>query len=651
MTSRESLVQAKGLEILSAFTHSLSGTSEPRFLMDVLSDSLMRHLGAVAGGIQVLDDDWSETGLPPCHIFPGDMEEKLLVPCRERREVLKGSGLKSLVTKLTGESPLPPGAVDDLILLDLPLFSKDSPIGLITLWIPSAVADSLPLRPDLSSEEGDFLSALGREIALRITNLVLHCRADNLVSERQKRLWELWVLQETSNALRGTVELDKILRMILAGATTGLGLGFNRAALFLLNEKSGLLQGMLGVGPDNPEEAGSIWESLSDTTETNLSKQIERYAEYQPRRSRFNTQVKSIRIPLSAGAGALSRCVSARDAVNVGGPDHDPPPERELIDRLSMTSFAATPIVARDHIFGVIAVDNIFDRRPITDDDLRLLVMFAGQAGLAIASARAHLAHRLATEELKTARDQLVQSERLAALGEIAASLAHEIRNPLVSIGGFARRLEKKLHGQEPNCRYAGIIAGEVQRLEQFLEEILLFGQDRRPTLRPVRLESVVDDTVRLFSRHFSETGIAVKKLLPPELPLLMADAGQLRQVFINLFSNASDAMAGGGELTLAVTVEHVPPTCVIMKVSDTGGGVEPEALGNIFNPFYTTKSGGHGLGLALTQRILSEHGGRIMVRNHPGRGLTFVITLPLSSQGGEAEERTSGQRIGGGKG
>lgn len=648
MAEGESLVRGKGPEILYAFTHSLPDTPGPRSLTDVLSDSLRRHLGAVAGCIQVMDDDWRETGLPPCHIFPVGMEETLLVPCRERREALKGSGLKSLVTKVSGKGLLSPDAAEDLVLLDLPLLSKDSPIGLITLWIPSTAADSLPLRPDLSSEGSDFLSALGREIALRVTNLILHCRAGNLVRERQERLRELWILQETSNALRGTIELDKILRMILAGATTELGLGFNRAALFLLNEKSGLLQGMLGVGPDSPEEAGRIWESLSGKADNNLSRQIERYAEYQPRRSLFNTRVKSIRIPLSTGAGALSRCVSTRDAVNVRDPHHDPPPERELIDRLSMTSFAATPIIARGRIFGVIAVDNLFDRRPISEDDLRLLVMFAGQAGLAIASARSHLAHRLATEELKSARDQLVQSERLAALGEIAASLAHEIRNPLVSIGGFARRLEKKLHGQEPDCRYAGIIADEVQRLEQFLEEILLFGQDRGPILKPVPLENVVDDAVSLFSRHFSETGIAVRKLLPPDLPRLMADAGQLRQVFINLFSNASDAMAGGGELTLTGTVEHGPPTCVIMSVADTGGGVEPEALGNMFNPFYTTKSGGHGLGLALTQRILSEHGGQITVRNRPGRGLTFVITLPLEPQGGGRGRGESGGASGG---
>jgi two-component system sensor histidine kinase HydH len=617
-----------GLETLSSFARDLSGTLDPRLLMEGLADSLRRNLGAFAGCIQVSQAGWSEAGLPPCHVFPEEAREALLETCRSRSGVATDD--RPRLFPPSKGIPRPPGRTGEGRLLDLPLLYKGSRVGLITLWLPTELADSLPLHPDLPTGERDLLSLLGDEIALRVINVMLHCRAENLVQERELRLRELWILQETNNALRGTVKLNRILKMILAGATTELGLGFNRAALFLLNEKTGYLQGMLGVGPDSSEEAARIWASLAREGNLGLSRQIEIYAENQPASSRFDTLVKGIRISVGAGRGSLAHCISTRSAIRVNGHPHDHPPERELGEKLSMTLFAATPIVARDQVFGIMAVDNIFDHKPITDENLRLLTMFANQAGLAIAGAKAHRAHQRAAEELRAARDQLVQSERLAALGEIAANLAHEIRNPLVTIGGFARRLEKKFNGSDTGGRYAGIIASEVHRLEQFLDQVLHFGQDRKPVFGAVHPEALIEDTLGLFSWQFEEAGIKVRRSLPPDLPSLEADANQLRQVFINLFSNAAEAMAEGGVLTLSGGLEPGPPALLRIAVSDSGGGMEPDALGNIFSPFFTTKRGGHGLGLSLSQRIIDAHGGRITVENFPGRGLTFQLYLPL---------------------
>jgi signal transduction histidine kinase len=468
-------------------------------------------------------------------------------------------------------------------------------------------------------------------LSLLISNDTLRSRTGTMTKQREKHLRELWIIQETNNALRGTLQLNRILKMILAGATTEMGLGFNRAALFLLNERTGLLQGMMGVGPSSAEEAEQIWESLARHSGLSLSRQIELHARNQPRESLFDALVKGMRVPVLPDGGTLSRCVTARATELVEGPDHTPPPEAELARRLSMTVFAATPIISRNQVFGLMVVDNIFDGKPITDYDLRLLSMFAGQAGLAIANAKELRAHQRAAEELSSARDRLLQTERLALLGEIAAGLAHEIRNPLVTIGGFARRLEKKLSPSDPNQRYAGIIAGEVHRLEEFLNEILLFGKDRQPVKTPLQLNDIIRESVHLFSVNLSEAGITVRTNLSESLPPVNADAGQMKQVFVNLFSNALDAMPAGGELAVESSYDPGPPTAATVSVSDNGGGVDPEVLGNIFNPFYTTKSGGHGLGLALSQRIVTHHAGRLSVVNHPARGLTFTITLPLS--------------------
>lgn len=517
----------------------------------------------------------------------------------------------------------------------LPAASGDRP-SLLVVPVPAAegAAGACLLSWDHPSSAGPLDPRSGRTLVMTISmisaNETLRSRTGTMTREREKHLQEMWTLQEMNNALQGTLQLNRILKMILAGATTEMGLGFNRAALFLLNERTGLLQGMMGVGPDSAEEAEQIWESLSRHSDLSLSRQIELHAGNQPRESLFDARIKGMRIPVTPGGGTLSHCVTARTTERVEGPDHDPPPEIELSQRLSMSVFAATPIISRNQVFGLMVVDNIFDGKPITDYDLRLLSMFSGQAGLAIANAKEHRAHQRAAEELSIAREQLLQTERLALLGEIAAGLAHEIRNPLVTIGGFARRLEKKLLPPDPNQRYAGIIAGEVHRLEEFLDEILLFGKDRQPIKTPLQLNDIIRESVQLFSLNLSEAGITVRTILSDRLPTVNADASQLKQVFVNLFSNALDAMPEGGELTVESSFDHGPSTAAIVSVSDNGGGVEPEVLGNIFNPFYTTKSGGHGLGLALSQRIVTDHAGRLSVVNHPGRGLTFTISLPL---------------------
>jgi signal transduction histidine kinase len=232
----------------------------------------------------------------------------------------------------------------------------------------------------------------------------------------------------------------------------------------------------------------------------------------------------------------------------------------------------------------------------------------------------------------------------------MAASLAHEIRNPLVTIGGFARRLAGKLAPEDPNEKYASIISGEVARLENFLEEILLFGKDRSPVLRPVNLATIIGESLDLFASGFADAGIETVQNVDGDLPAIGADSSQLKQVFINLFSNALDVMPQGGRLTVSAMPGPADPSMVDVTVEDTGGGADPEVLRGIFNPFFTTKNGGHGLGLSLSQRIITAHGGTINVRNIPGQGLTFLIKLPAGSAGGPAVNDSAGTgRVNGG--
>jgi signal transduction histidine kinase len=585
----------RGHEVLSTISRRLADSLEPsRFLVEVTA-ALHDELHAAAGCVHLDHPSWAEAGLPRLTTFP---------------EELSTSG-------------------EDLSFFRYPLRCQGSSLGTLCIHLPASRLPDLPLRGAFLPGGIGFLEAVAGEIALRAMHVILHLQATRLIEERQQRLQELWILQETNNALRGTLKVNRILKMILAGATADTGLGFNRAALFLLNRKTNLLQGMLGVGPDTAEDARTIWKSLAAHSGLSLARQIEMYADNQPPGSRFDSLVRSIRIPVHDDAGALATCVLSRTTLRFAAGEN-PPPEPEISEKLNMTEFAATPIVARDQIFGLVVVDNLFDGKSISDEDLRLLSMFAAQAGLAIANAKELRAHKQAAEELRHARDMLLQTERLAALGEIAASLAHEIRNPLVTIGGFARRLRNKLGDDDSAGKYAGIIASEVKRLEEFLEEVLLFGKDRQPNLQPVAVNELLSSVTQLLSDSFAESDISLVRDLAVDLPAVPADSNQMRQVLINLFTNAMEAMPGGGDIFVTSRFQKQPNQAVVLTVTDTGGGVEPEVLGNIFNPFYTTKSGGHGLGLALTQRIVTAHSGSLSVRNLPGQGLSFQVTLPL---------------------
>ncbi len=227
--------------------------------------------------------------------------------------------------------------------------------------------------------------------------------------------------------------------------------------------------------------------------------------------------------------------------------------------------------------------------------------------------------------EMNELKKRLQSSEKMAALGEVAAKVAHEIRNPLVSVGGFARRLESELVGSQKE--FAGIIAEEVERLEQILREILGFAKEVRQNRRDVDLNSVVSGVLDLMRPEIAASGNTISSELHPEGISIYIDPDRFREVVLNILSNANIATSNG-HIT-ARTYLH-EGKCVF-EAEDTGTGVGDEEIGKIFDPFYTTKSKGTGLGLAVTKRIVEENNGVITVENKPtGDGAIFRVYLPL---------------------
>lgn len=233
---------------------------------------------------------------------------------------------------------------------------------------------------------------------------------------------------------------------------------------------------------------------------------------------------------------------------------------------------------------------------------------------------------------------ELVRSERLAAVGKMAAVITHEVRNPLSSIGLNAELLEEEIGrvaAGGPPAEAEGLLRAvqkEVDRLTAITEEYLRFARLPRPKLEREQVNAIVSGLVEFQREELALRGVTVEANLAADVPPVAADEAQLRQALLNLVRNAAEAMSGNGGGALTLATDRAPDGAVEVRVSDSGPGIAPELVGRIFEPFFSTKEGGTGLGLALTQQIIAEHGGRIDVQSAPGRGTTFVVRLPAAA-------------------
>jgi PAS domain S-box-containing protein len=229
-----------------------------------------------------------------------------------------------------------------------------------------------------------------------------------------------------------------------------------------------------------------------------------------------------------------------------------------------------------------------------------------------------------------------MRNERLSSLGELSMGIAHEIRNPLAGMRITAQALEEEV-GSNPLAReYVSRIISEIDRLNELLKSFFSFAKPQKPALVPCRLEELVREVIFILEGELRERGVEVEMHFPAEVPQLMLDTGQMKQVLFNLVINAMQAMAHGGTLRIGISsnTEGRPPE-VILSVADTGKGINPEHRSKIFDPFFTTKAKGLGLGLSISHRIVQAHGGRMSFQSEVGKGTTFHVHLPVKKDEG----------------
>ena len=312
--------------------------------------------------------------------------------------------------------------------------------------------------------------------------------------------------------------------------------------------------------------------------------------------------------------------------ITSGRPLHIPDVRQETRYRVSdvarqegLCTLVSIPLRTKTTIIGVLNVYTGEPRR-FDDDDLRLLTLLASQSAIAIENARLH------RDEVET-RERLRQSEKLAALGTLSAGLAHELRNPLNTVSMLMYAMGQDLTADSAFAADVKVVQTELARMSLLIEQFLEFARPRPPHFQRERIEEVMEETLLLIGPEARTRGIRVVKDWARQLPAVWADGAQIKQVFLNLLLNAMQAMDHGGTLTVRIAVSG---GSLLTAIMDEGGGVSPEVRAKLFEPFFSTKQGGAGLGLSISQRIVESHNGRLRLSSQPGAGTAVIVRLPL---------------------
>jgi signal transduction histidine kinase len=451
---------------------------------------------------------------------------------------------------------------------------------------------------------------------------------------RAARLAKLSLLNQVSEALYGAnLSLDQIIEAVLICMTAGQGLRFNRAFLLLVNETNDTLQGEVAIGPSNAEEALRIWQDLADQA-GDLFEMMTSYDQSIKKTDiAVNEIVRNMIVPMDDLEHILIRVMADRHVLRVRG-DTAMSGVDEMQRWLSCKEFAVAPLTTRAGSIGVIVADNAISGAEISELDLEFLQMFANQSAGAIENSRLYheleqrlLDLRRAHQKQKDDQDTLIRMERLSVMGETSAIVAHELRNPLVAIGGFARTLMRNLQEDDPNRHFADIISSEVTRMETIIHDLLDFIRPKKRLRKEVVVDRIVAEAADRFQAELEGKGIRLEMDLKTDGMALEIHPGEIQQVIQNYIVNAMQAQPDGGRIEVR---SRLVDGGVRIEVRDDGPGFAKEVGEKLFSPFFSTKTTGSGLGLTICAQIIKSHGGITGAMNSPEGGAVFSFILPL---------------------
>lgn len=294
-------------------------------------------------------------------------------------------------------------------------------------------------------------------------------------------------------------------------------------------------------------------------------------------------------------------------------------------------SMICVPLFLRDKIIGALQVLNKKNQKPFVDSDLELLTTMSQQIAVALDNAklyrRLEKKFKLSESELKKTQERLIRSERLAAMGHLVQGVAHEIRNPVTTIGGFAGRLEKELKGNPKLQKYISFIMEQSARLENIVKQVREFSEILSAKLEVGEITRVLDQVVEKFEPLTKKQGVVFSFRIDKDLPFIKMDPAQLRVALSNIMENALDSMPEGGHLTLSATQEG---DSIKIDILDTGCGIAKKDQASVYDPFFTSKTRGAGLGLTMVHQVVMNHNGEIAIQSQEGKGTRVRLSFPV---------------------
>ena len=470
-----------------------------------------------------------------------------------------------------------------LSFVGVPLMLDDVPIGVLLCWTRQ--------RREFTSDDVALAQALATSAAVGIRNARLH-------EETQLRLRHTETLVTVSQAVGATLDLSEVLRRATREMVRALG-GDTGVAWLVT---PGTEQLVPLVGYHVPKDLVAKASSLALRRDTPFFERLRAH-----------------------GTLAVSDSTSG---------EWNDMPMAGLIDHKSIL---IQPMFWKGHVMGGFTVLWSRDRHRFSSDEMRLAEGIALQGALAVENSRLFEGVKEQMAELKRTQAQLVQSTKLAAIGELAANIAHEINNPLTTVLGFASFLAERIAPTDPMREELGLIQEEASRARDIVRDLLQFSRQRDFSPESADVNTVLEQVIAMVRRQGALNVITVDERYEPDLPAVELDVSRIKQVFLNIINNAVYVMPNGGSLTVRTETANGG---VRIAFADTGPGIAPEHRDRIFDPFFTTKPevSGTGLGLSVSLGIVQSHGGTIEVETEVGRGTTFTVALPLRLEDESAE-------------
>lgn len=609
--------KTKQVEIFKLLSNKVSGYHNLKDLLKILSEHVTSSLNAKGTVIRLVNNEknllevMAEFGLDDVRI-----RRHGIIPGDGVSGEVWSTGMSRLVIPDTEESvALLKSKLNVSSLICVPLVFENEIIGTISVY--EKLGDKT-----FEEEDKNFLEALGSLIAPVIAYTATIDREKFLKARLEKHLKDLTLITEINKVLMEPRRLDSLLHIVLTTLTFGEEIGFNRAVLFMYNENTGMLQGMMGVGCETIEETYQVWQQLPK--EVTALTWIEKIKEVSPiLDTSFNQKVKSLRFLLGEVPPLKRVFESGKIVVNRNTDDN-------ISQFFGVNEYALVPLYGRNGMIGILYVDNKFTQRSISEDYITLLDTFASQAAIAIENSKLYNELQDTNDMLKTARQELLVKEKLAVVGEMLTTLAHEIRNPLTAIGGFAKILDRRIEDTSHKVLLEKIIS-QAERMNNIFNNFLYLAKNKETKKAGTcNIEKVLKNSINNLS-FFLGNKVRVSFNIHPQLPCVKIDESLLTVVFDNLIKNAIQAMPDGGTIFVR-SYQEGDNICIV--VEDEGKGIPKDVLPHIFDPFYTTKFSGVGVGLSVTFKIIKQNSGIIYAENiGEGKGARFVIKLPLDSK------------------